>query len=94
MLIVKNNVSCLTTLLVAALRDVCPITKSPTPQVGRPTNPAKSAHAHFSLINLFIRTSAGISVDLLSSGSVKKFTCASFFTNISNHLNISKITSL
>jgi hypothetical protein len=43
--------------------------------------PVKSTHAYFPPTHPYTKISVGLSVDLLSSESVKKFTCVSFFTD-------------
>ena len=94
MLIVGHNFSCLTTLFDVTFMAACPTVKGPTPNPTSGETPVKSTHACFSPTNLYTITFAGLSVDLLSSGLVKKFIDASFFTDTPARLNISKRTSL
>ena len=57
--------------------------------------PQSSPHMHvFFPTHPYTITSADINVDLLSNESVRKFAGASFFTNTSARLNISKSKSL
>ena len=92
-LLSKHVFSCLATLFDAAFRVACPTTK-PGPLIPQVVKPHSSLHMHvFALTHLYNITSTGLSVDLLSSGSIIKFTCASFFINTPARLNISKSTS-
>jgi hypothetical protein len=59
----------------------------------RGENPVKSTYACFPPTQPYTKTSADLNVDLPSSGSVKKFTCASFFTDTHARLKTSKMTS-
>jgi len=90
----EHTLSCLATLLDATFRVVCHTVKGPTPNPTSGETPVKSTQACFPPTHPYIITSAGLSVDLLSNGSVRKFTNASFFTHIPARLNISKSTSL
>ena len=90
MLIVRTHAfSCLATLLDAALRAACPTVKGLTPNPTSGETLVKSTQACFPPTHPYTIASAGLRVDLLSSGSVRKFTCASFFTDIPARLNIS-----
>jgi len=90
----EHAFSCLTTLLDATFRDACPIIKSSAPNPTSGKTLIKFTHACFPLTHAYTITYAGLSVDLLSSRSVSKFTCVFFFTNTPARLNISKRTSL
>jgi hypothetical protein len=86
--------SCLATLLDAAFRAACPTVKGLTPNPTSGETPVKSTQAWFPPTYSYTITSADLSVDLLSSGSVRKFTGASFITDTPTRLNTSKSTSL
>jgi len=75
-------------------RVVYPTVKGPTPNPTSGETSIKSTHACFPPTHPYTISSTGLSVDLLSSGSVRKFTDASFFTDTPARLNISKSTSL
>jgi len=85
---------CIPTRIENYVTMVCPTVKGPTPNPTSVETSVKSTQACFPPSHPYTITSAGLSVDLLSSGSVKKFTDASFFTDIPVRLNISKSTSL
>ena len=78
----------------AAFRVACPTVKCPTPNPTSSETPVKSTQACFPPTHPYTIPSAGLSVDLLSSGSVRKFTGAFFFNDIPARLIISKNTSL
>lgn len=66
------------------------------PSVLSPTSeetPIKYIHVCFPPTRPYTKTFAGLRVDLLSYGPIKKFTNASFFTDILARLNISNMTS-
>jgi len=90
----EHAFSCLASLLDATFRAVCPTVKGLTPNPTSGETPVKSTQTCFPPTHPYTITSAGLNVDLLSSGSVKKFIGASFFTDIPARLNISKSTSL
>jgi len=90
----EHAFSCSATLLDAAFRAACPTVKGPTPNPTSGETPVKSTQACFPPTHPYTIISAGLSVDLLSSGSVRKFIRTSFFTDIPARLNISKSTSL
>ncbi|KAK2368527.1 hypothetical protein QL285_081715 [Trifolium repens] len=77
----KHAFSCLTTLFEAAFRAAYPAIKSLVLNPTSGETPVKSTQTCFPPIQPYTRTSAGLSVDLPSCGSVKKFTGASFFTD-------------
>jgi hypothetical protein len=54
----------------------------------------KLTHAHYPHIQLYIRTSASLKVDLSSNRSVKKFTNTSFFKDTHTRLNTSKRSNI
>jgi hypothetical protein len=86
--------SCFATLYEAAFKADCPIVKPRLLNPTRGETPVRSTHACFPPTHPKTKTSAGLSVDLPSIGSVKKFTGASFLTEIPTRLNISKRTSI
>jgi hypothetical protein len=87
--------SYLTILLEAALRAAHPTIKSSTPNPTSGTgNSIQINTSMFPSNHPYTRTSVGRNIDLLSCGSVKKFTDSSFFTEIPALLKISKKTSL
>ncbi|MFS7943372.1 hypothetical protein Hanom_Chr06g00499561 [Helianthus anomalus] len=85
--------SCLATLPASALVIACPATNTWSLSPTREDIPVKSTHACFPHSHPKTRMSEGRSVDLPSNGSVKKFTGASFFTEIPARLRTSYSTS-
>lgn len=67
--------------------------KNFNPQSNKRVTSIKSAQACFPPTHSHTRTSNGLGVGLPSRGSIKKFTCDSFFTDIHLCINISKRTS-
>ena len=90
----EHAFSCLVTLLDATFRAACPTIKGPAPNPTSGETLVKSTQSCFPPTHSYTITSADLSVDLLSSGSVRKFTGASFFTDIPVGLKISKSISL
>jgi len=83
----QDAFSCLAILFDAAFRDASPTVKVSTLNPTSGETPCKSC---FPPTHPYSITYASLSIDLLSSGSVRKFTCTSFFTSTSARLNISK----
>jgi len=67
----EHAFSCLVTLLDAAFRAECPTVKAPTLKPTSGETSVKSTHACFPPTHPYTITSACLSVDLLSNGSVK-----------------------
>lgn len=86
--LLEHAFSCLTILLEKNLWAVCPTKKPPVLSTAIGETPIKSTNACFPPIHPYPKTHVGLRVDLLSHGSVKKFTGASFFTNTHTRLNI------
>ncbi|KAL4570689.1 hypothetical protein LXL04_026349 [Taraxacum kok-saghyz] len=78
----------------AAFKAAWPIIKPSFLKPTRGETPVRSTQACFPPIHPKTKISAGLRVDLPSSGSVKKLTGASFLADIPARLNTSKRTSL
>ncbi|KAL4578318.1 hypothetical protein LXL04_014439 [Taraxacum kok-saghyz] len=78
----------------AAFKAAWPIIKLSFLKPTRGETPVRSTQACFPPIHPKTKISAGLRVDLPSSGSVKKLTGASFLADITARLNTSKRTSL
>lgn len=93
-LLSEETFSYLTTLFEMVLWVVCLTVKSLVLSPASGETHVKSKHAYFSPSHSYSRTSVVLSINLLSCGSVKKFTGTSFFTHTMSCQTISNKTSL
>jgi hypothetical protein len=92
--LLEHALSCLATLLEVALRVTCHTVKSSVVNPTSGETSVKSTHACLPPTHRYTKISVDLSVDdLPSSGSIKKFIGASFFTDTHARLKTSKRTS-